>query len=402
MATILKIIAIILLLWLEIMKVSLAKETHDEKAEVIILGVSHSAQLFVKEYRPAVLRAWLAAAEPDVIAVELTQERFNSGNYYDFTHEIQGIIIPFADELGVSLQPFDWEPTAQDSQLMFGFDLFHTPLIRPSAGWRSFLSFSDEELDWVKGFHIADQQAMRKKLTAWMDTPVSSLQAEAARRLYLYRTFFQARNIEAIAKRNPGKRIVVVVGYMHQPDLERVLKTSDMVTLTPSSQFPLPAASTIEQYEKTKDLYAIAWANLFSSHAHSRGFDTDWLRDILKRIKRVDNNLEYDVLKLKYNQFHEAPSLSLLKRWRDLAESIPAGQSPSWRAGLNEQRIDSDFEPFSAMGLRARAFHEAAVVACRLKKTEHVRSFQQEVSTTLSKARARHYFDYWEAVFPQC
>jgi hypothetical protein len=107
MATILKIIAIILLLWLEIMKVSLAKETHDEKAEVIILGVSHSAQLFVKEYRPAVLRAWLAAAEPDVIAVELTQERFNSGNYYDFTHEIQGIIIPFADELGVSLQPFD-------------------------------------------------------------------------------------------------------------------------------------------------------------------------------------------------------------------------------------------------------------------------------------------------------
>jgi len=392
-----------LILLLSINALSLVKANESEKAEVVILGVSHSAQLFVQDYRPAILRGWLANASPDVIAVELTPSRFDSKNYYDFTYEIQGVVIPFANEFGIGLAPFDWEPAKKEGRLMFGFDLFHTPTIRPSRGWRSFLSFTGDESELVKHFYIGDQNSIRKRLEGWMDTPATSPQAEAARRLYLYRTFLQARNIEQIARNNLGKRIVVVVGYMHQPDLERVLASSEVVRLISPSEFSVPEAQTLKQYERNEDLYAIAWANLFSTHSELHGFDTEWIKNVLHEIKGLDEGSEYKILKLKYEQRLSAEvSVSQLISWISLAESISLNDEPSWRGGISETRVDSDFEPFSALSLRQRAFHEAAIVACKLRELDELPQLKNQVIKTLSEERVKHYLEYWQVSFEEC
>ena len=91
MATILKIIAIILLLWLEIMKVSLAKETHDEKAEVIILCVSHSAQLFVSPFSQPLTFSIILEMKYKC----LTMTSIHCGEIFSRYDQLSGLRFPF-------------------------------------------------------------------------------------------------------------------------------------------------------------------------------------------------------------------------------------------------------------------------------------------------------------------
>ena len=78
-------------------------EPENTRTEVIILGVEHGLQLVNPRHQPAALRAFFNAVEPDAICVERSPLRFSRGDHYEFTYEIQDVIVPWARENSVSL-----------------------------------------------------------------------------------------------------------------------------------------------------------------------------------------------------------------------------------------------------------------------------------------------------------
>ena len=93
-----------------------------KRTEVVLLGVDHGAQLVNRRQQPAALRAFLSAAAPDAVCVERSPGRFARGDHYEFTFEIQDVILPWARETKTPLCPFDWLPSAEDTALAFGID----------------------------------------------------------------------------------------------------------------------------------------------------------------------------------------------------------------------------------------------------------------------------------------
>src|SRR6185503_18116521 len=84
------------------------------KAKIIVLGVTHSAQLVNPNFQPAVFRAFISNCKPRAICIERSPEEFIRNSFYEFTYEQQYCIIPFAKENNISVFPFDWEPPSDD------------------------------------------------------------------------------------------------------------------------------------------------------------------------------------------------------------------------------------------------------------------------------------------------
>ena len=113
------------------------------KTRVVVLGVSHSAQLVADSYQPAVLRAFIQRLRPAAIAFERSPEQYARNDHYEFTYEIQYLTLPYARELGIPVHPIDWYPPVDDQLLGFGVDLDLPPIVRPGTGFQAFLSFPD-------------------------------------------------------------------------------------------------------------------------------------------------------------------------------------------------------------------------------------------------------------------
>src|SRR3546814_4560832 len=91
-----------------------------------------------------------------------------------------------------------------------------------------------------------------------------------ARRLFLYRTFLQARRIALAARKYPGERLLVVVGMMHKDDLERILADHRGIKIIqPSDIASEPGLAEITRHQRVEDLFAIATFNLLGMQ--SRG-----------------------------------------------------------------------------------------------------------------------------------
>jgi len=126
--------------------------------QVIVLGVDHAAQLAAREDRPAVLAAFLDRAAPDAICIERSPEAFARNDFYEFTYEVQDVVVPFARERNIDVCPFDWHPSTEDAQLGFGMDLEAIPEIRPIRGFQQFLTFPEPAQLHRTLFHADDPQ----------------------------------------------------------------------------------------------------------------------------------------------------------------------------------------------------------------------------------------------------
>ncbi|TSB46048.1 hypothetical protein [Alkalicoccobacillus porphyridii] len=74
------------------------------KTKLIILGVGHANQLVARECQPAVYRAFFDRVKPDVIGVERAPLEFARSHFYEFTHEQQHLILPYAEKNALSLR----------------------------------------------------------------------------------------------------------------------------------------------------------------------------------------------------------------------------------------------------------------------------------------------------------
>lgn len=108
------------------------------KSRVTILGVEHTAQLVSEHDQPGILAAFIDRVKPSAICIERPPEQAARGDYYEFTYEVQGIILPHAAARAIALCPIDWMPPVEDQQLGFGLDL-ETPIeLRKNRGSRAF------------------------------------------------------------------------------------------------------------------------------------------------------------------------------------------------------------------------------------------------------------------------
>ena len=63
------------------------------RTRLVVLGVDHSAQLVSESNSPGMLSAFFDRVKPDVICIERPPEQAARGDHYEFTYEIQGVVL---------------------------------------------------------------------------------------------------------------------------------------------------------------------------------------------------------------------------------------------------------------------------------------------------------------------
>jgi len=328
---------------------------------VVVLGVNHSSQLVNPYQQPAVLRAFLDRVRPSAICIERDPEAFARQDFYEFTYEQQYCIVPYARAAKIPLFPIDWHPPEGDLQLAYGTtNLELPPFTRHPHGFWGFLSYNSAAA-LREPFYFADDTAVTNSYAAWYaryDT--TQVHQDFARRLFLYRTFMQARRVEAASRAlGGGDTLLVVVGAMHKVELELYLRRKGF-TLLPASRYgPLPPTA-VRAYEQPRDAYAILSFNLLGVQSRTRFMDTALVAGALQAVAR-DQHAEaafFDILyRLRLQQISPRAAIPLL---RALLQQVPEGSPFTWTGVQHRNRLDSYFDPFGNMSLPQRLRLELA------------------------------------------
>jgi hypothetical protein len=364
--------------------------------EVVILGVDHSAQLINRRQQPAAMRAFFEAVAPSAICIERAPERVARGDHYEFTYEIQDLILPWAREKSLPLCPFDWLPTAEDSALAFGIaDLEAPPFVRRDSGFQGFLTFPDARSRTL-GLFFADSAEERARhrefYAAYPDAPARDF----ARRLFLYRTFMQARRIAAAARTYPGRRLLVVVGVMHKDDIESILAGYPWVRIVqPSAIASEPDAAAVAAYVRPDDLAAIASFNLLGPQWRDPNLDRAWMREVAGTLRRQRPGAESDLFAARLAELEGAPARTSLAEYLRIAGA--AGDAAFTYTGVRDRsRIDSFFDPFGNLNVAQRASVEVARVHHALGERDAAEAIRQRLRQALESDLKRLQLDgYW-------
>ncbi|MBY8821534.1 hypothetical protein [Sphingomonas colocasiae] len=327
---------------------------------VIVLGVEHAAQLVAKGDQPGALAAFATALAPDAICIERAPEQFARGDHYEFTYEIQGILLPLAAETGVDICPFDWMPPVEDQKLALGLDLETPPEIRPQSGFRGFLSFPDPAI-LKRDLFDADRAETTGQTRRWAGTAAPRADRDFPRRLYLYRTFMQARRIRAAAARHPGGTVLVVVGQFHKPDIEAILRDDPAIALVQPSSLPRPSPDEVARATSQAHRAAILSFNLLGVQGEGGTVDWPWVGAVLDAFEAGSPGPEARLYRIRYRQLTKAAALAeAIAAYRALARDPGASVMPVWNGAKDPARIDSYFDPFGNLSIAQRAGVELA------------------------------------------
>lgn len=329
--------------------------------EVVILGVDHAAQLVNRRHQPAAMRAFFDRVAPSAICIERSPERVARNDHYEFTYEIQDIVVPWAREKRLPLCPFDWLPAPEDSALAIGIaDLEAPPFVRHDAGFQGFLTFPDPRTRTL-GLFFADSAEERARHRAFYAAYPDAPGRDFSRRLFLYRTFMQARRIASAARNYAGGRLlVVVVGVMHKDDIESILADYPNIRVVqPSALAAEPDATAITRHTRPEDLAAIAAFNLLGTQWRDPSLDRAWMRKVVGDFRRQRPGPESDLFAARLAELEGAPAPASLAAYLRIAAA--AGDMPFTYTGVRDRsRIDSFFDPFGNLTVAQRAAVEAA------------------------------------------
>ncbi len=329
-------------------------------ARVIVLGVDHGTQLVSSKDQPGVLGAYLESLRPDAICIERPPEQAARNDYYEYTYEVQGIILPFAERTDTALCPIDWMPPVEDQKLGFGLDL-DTPLfLRRPAGFQGFLSFPDPAV-LERDFFASDTSDEGAKVRQWASQPPARADQDLPRRLYLYRTFMQAQRIRAAAAARPGKTILVVIGYFHKPDIEAILAHDPAIELVPATSHARPDDAAVTAATSTRQLTDIALFNIMGVQADTGVVDWAWVGSIVDRLEREAPGPAAVLLRTRYDLLTGTITpRQAITRYRSLADAGEDDARFDWTGVEDASRIDSYFDPFGNLTIRQRAAVELA------------------------------------------
>jgi len=372
-----------------------AKSSVPEPAtQVIVLGVDHAAQLVAREDRPAVLAAFLDRADPDAICIERSPEAFARNDFYEFTYEVQDVVVPFARERNIALCPFDWHPSSEDAQLGFGMDLEAVPEIRPTRGFQQFLTFPEPAQLKRTLFH-ADVAANVARSTQWSLTPAARTAQDLPRRLFLYRTFLQAKRIAAAARAHPGGTVVVVVGEFHKRDIDEVLADEPGIVLVQPSRLGAPTDAEVEPFERREYRVAVATFNLLGMQASTANRDDAFLRDTVDALIGSGATPDVQLLAARLDLLQGRISRAeATRRYRQIAAT--AGDARfTWTGVKDSRRLDSWFDPFGNLSVRQRALLELARESTLAGRADEAEQRRVALRRELTARQQRQLDGYW-------
>ena len=358
---------------------------------VVVLGVNHAAQLMSESDQPAALAAFVTRLAPQAICVERAPEQFARNDHYEFTYEIQDVVVPLARAHGISLCPFDWMPPAEDEVLGFGISISTLPEVRPP---QAFLAFP-EPAALQRGLFHADDRKNLAKVDDWIRNVPAQAARDLPRRLYLYRTFLQAQRIAAAARAHAGGTVLVVVGEFHKYDIEAILAGKPGIEVIQPSQIGLPSVEQVAAHHQRDYYLAIARFNLLGVQAATGNVDWDWIGRVLDALTRESDDAEVALLRTRYARLRGTMSReNAIAAYREIANRADASQSAGWDGVLDRQRVDSYFDPFGNLRIDQRARVELARELGN-GKANAVEAIRAALAKELTPRQARQFDAYW-------
>jgi hypothetical protein len=376
--------------------VVLAGVSPPPKTRVVVLGVSHSAQLVAESYQPAVLRAFIQRLRPAAIGFERSPEQYARNDHYEFTYEIQYLTLPYARELGIPVHPIDWYPPVDDQLLGFGVDLDLPPIVRPGSGFQAFLSFPDSAA-LHRSFFFADQESDRAEQRRWYQRVPEKASSDLPRRLFLYRTFMQAKRIAKAASGYPGKTMLVVIGSFHKDEIERILADDPGIEVVQPSTIGIPSRDSIAALVRREDRAAIGMFNLFGVQSAGRNVDWQWVGRVIGDRSTWASSGEAALVATRYLVLTGSmPPEAAAKAYGDIGRNTDADVRFVWTGVRDPRRIDSYFDPFGNLTVRQRANLELARELAKAHEAARADSIRSALWATLSPVGRAQLAGYWQ------
>lgn len=363
-------------------------QADDGKTRLAILGVDHTAQLVAEKDQPGILAAWLDMVKPAAVCIERPPEQASRQDFYEFTYEVQGIILPWAAKRNAALCPIDWTPPMDDQLLGFGIDL-DTPLeVRKAQGFQGFLTFPDRKiLDW--DFFAAEDPATLAPLQKRAAEPAPRADRDLPRRLYLYRTFMQAQRIRAAAHRYKGETMIVVVGYFHKPDIEAILKNDPGIEIISPASLGRPTPEAVRAATTSEHLGAILAFNLLGMQAATGVVNWEWVGRVLADFAGAAPSAEAKLFETRLAMLAgKIASAEAARRYAAIVNDKEAGKPFSWDGVKDRARIDSFFDPFGNLDVRQRAQVELARILFAQGKDARAEQYLDQLASQLSPRKA--------------
>lgn len=363
-------------------------------ARVVVLGVSHSNQLVAKGDQPAMLEAFIDRVHPDAICIERAPQPYSRNDFYEFTYEQQGVVVPYARRHHIALYPIDWEPSREDELLGWGIDLDTPPELRPDTGFQAFTTFTRSDLG--RKLYDSDNPATLADVVKWETHTPDKLSRDMPRRLFLYRTFMQARRIEAVADAHPGQTVLVVVGYFHKHDIEAILRDDKAVRLVKASSFGLPTPQEIRQHDRPEYQYAIATFNLLGKQFSTGVVDTPWVSTIVADLSaKHPDSPEVRLLATRLALLtHAISPAQAIDRYRAIladSKDMPF----TWTGVQDASRVDSYFDPFGNLTVHQRTQVELARLLYQTHDTAAADALLPKIQARLTPRKAAQLAGYW-------
>lgn len=372
----------------------------EAKSRLVILGVDHAAQLVAERDQPGIYPAYFDLLKPAAICIERPPERASRQDFYEFTYEVQGIILPYATDRGIELCPIDWMPPIDDQLLGFGIDL-DTPLeIRRPQGFQGFLTFPDAKmLDW--DFFAAEKPETLAPAKKWAAEPAPRADRDLPRRLYLYRTYMQAQRIRAIAHKRRGQTVLVVVGHSHKPDIEAILQHDPAIELVPATIFGRPTDAAVRAATTAEHRGAILAFNLLGMQAATGNVNWGWIERVLTDFAGATPSPEAKLFQTRYALLTGKLSLAdAARRYELIANDASAAVPFTWNGVKDRSRIDSFFDPFGNLDVRQRARVELARTLFAKEQARRAEQALAPLTTDLSPRKALQLHGYARLLQP--
>jgi hypothetical protein len=202
---------------------------------VTIIGTFHGSMRGMKHYTPSKLKTLIADSQPDILAIEIRPKDFQAGRLDNNPWDMNEIVIPYAKSNDIPIEPIDWWP----DDLRARHDLALKEIEKSVDGKKLLIEIDDE---WAP--HKSDFPDYNEVTPEYIHSPEfsrreSEYRANVKRQLgegpqnlmWYTRAEKINGNLDGVLKKYPGKRITVVVGASHRPDIERFLESQPQVQL---------------------------------------------------------------------------------------------------------------------------------------------------------------------------
>lgn len=184
-------------------------------------GMSH--------YTPAKLKKLIEESKPEVMAIEVRPEDYNAGRTGNNPWDMNEVVIPYANENKLPIEPIDWWP--DNLRALYAEAIEN--LKNTSEGNKLLSELEDEWSPHAADFPDYNEvtpEYVHSELFAQRESDYRLREkaklGEGPQNLMWYtRADAINKNLSYVLDKHFGKRITVVVGASHRPDIERFLRT---------------------------------------------------------------------------------------------------------------------------------------------------------------------------------